>query len=297
MLNIHSGCSEREDGARELSHCQTPCSPSCPQEALSQLPPTSLGRFGPRRATATPPPRERALPSRLLVVTPLLELMLTLAPAPVGSKRGSVRPCSPPAALGTSQPHYLDKHFLLVHGSHHFSHVGALLLQQLQLLPQQAHCRERDLSTHTQTSCPQTEGQILARVASSPAGRTSHRAPGEEDERSQAVPLAFNSFLCACRRRRFWLFSFTMSCWEKSFAEFFTSHAALASTKRGDQHNGLLCLGTGTWRGAPFPAGRGQPSPAAKGWPTPPTHIAVLSACRTETHLVHPRRSKVGSCL
>jgi len=34
---------------------------------------------------------------------------------------------------------YLDKHFLLVHGPDHLPHIGALLLQQLQLLTKQAH--------------------------------------------------------------------------------------------------------------------------------------------------------------
>lgn len=192
--------------------------------------------------------------------------------------------CPRPSHPQDSSASYLDKHFLLVHGSHHFSHIGALLLQQLQLLPQQAHCRGGDVSTSHLEPLPMTEGQHLpqwlatAPGATSPAGRTSPRAPGEEDKRIQAIPLAFNSFLCACRRRRFWLFSFTMSCWEKSFAESSASCAAFTSTQHGHQHNGL-CHGTGTWTGTALPS---------RTWPAKPH-------CQELSNASHTRSSTVSS--
>ena len=43
---------------------------------------------------------------------------------------------------------YLDQDFLLVHGFDHFSHVRALLLQQLQLLSQHAHWEQRTVTQH-----------------------------------------------------------------------------------------------------------------------------------------------------
>lgn len=58
---------------------------------------------------------------------------------------------------------------------------------------------------------------MSAQILGAAPCRAGHGAP-HKDERSGAIPLAFSSFLCACRRRRFWLFSFTMSCTERSFA-------------------------------------------------------------------------------
>lgn len=104
------------EGARKLSQHQT--QPSYPQKKD-----LSLHMF--------------------LITTPSAELVL------LWGQRHSSIPHQPAAKRsqpqGSSAP-YLHKHFLLVHGSHHLAHIGALLLQQLQLLPQQPHCREKGTS-------------------------------------------------------------------------------------------------------------------------------------------------------
>lgn len=95
--------------ARELSHHQTPCGPSCPQEALSQLPPTNLGKVWAweSRCSVLLWRKVSHFTSFSCYIPP--ELMLTLAPTPVGSKGESVRP----TPLIPAQPHTLTSTFFL----------------------------------------------------------------------------------------------------------------------------------------------------------------------------------------
>jgi len=157
LPDIHTDCSEREEGARELGHCRTPCSPSCPQQILSQPSPTNLGRVWAQESHHNVVLWRNSSHFTSFSCYIIPELVLTLAPTPVWSREGSVRPhpahpC--PSCPRASSAPYLDEHFFLVHGSDHLSHIGTLLLQQLQLLPQQAHCKERDISTRNRHPCP-----------------------------------------------------------------------------------------------------------------------------------------------
>lgn len=87
---------------------------------------------------------------------------------------------------------------------------------------------------------------MSAQILGAAPCRAGHGAP-HKDEGSGTKPLAFNSFLCACRRRRFWLFSFTMSCRETTnpHPTTHTSHKQAAAP--WDGREGSTALPGRTW--------------------------------------------------